>query len=120
LIFDPRSSRRGRLDLLVRWRGDGGVLSEGKGPRLAKALGVAMSKDGAVQVDVNGRTSIDRLYTVGRSTRPGRSQAIISAGDGAAVAIDILSAEAGEPFCARLIPTCALRPDWRRRPGRRS
>ena len=33
---------------------------------------------------------------VGRSTRPGRSQAIISAGDGARAALDILAREAGK------------------------
>ncbi len=36
------------------------------------------------------------MYVVGRSARPGRSQAIISAGDGAAAAIDILSREQGK------------------------
>ena len=38
------------------------------------------------------------MYVVGRSARPGRSQAIISAGDGAAAAIDILSRERSESF----------------------
>jgi thioredoxin reductase (NADPH) len=36
------------------------------------------------------------VYVVGRLARPGRSQAIISAGDGASAAIDILSKEKGE------------------------
>ena len=31
------------------------------------------------------------VYVIGRSARPTRSQAIISAGDGAAAALDILS-----------------------------
>ena len=39
---------------------------------------------------------VDGVYVVGRSSRPGRSQAIISAGDGAAAAIDILSREKDE------------------------
>ena len=34
---------------------------------------------------------MERVYAVGRLARPTRSQAIISAGDGAAAAIDILS-----------------------------
>jgi hypothetical protein len=33
---------------------------------------------------------------IGRSARPGRSQAIISAGDGARAALDILAREAGK------------------------
>jgi thioredoxin reductase (NADPH) len=36
------------------------------------------------------------VYAVGRQVRPDRSQAIISAGDGAAAAIDILSTVRGE------------------------
>lgn len=73
------------------------VLSEGKSPRLAQQLGLTF--DGAAVVtDKNGQTSRPGCYAVGRLTRPGRSQAIISAGDGAAVAIDILSREKGEDF----------------------
>ncbi len=45
--------------------------------------GSALTRDGA--------TEIDRLYVVGRTARPTRSQAIISAGDGAAAALDILA-----------------------------
>jgi thioredoxin reductase len=63
------------------------VLTEGKTAPLADALGVgsgsALTRDGA--------TEIDRLYVVGRTARPTRSQAIISAGDGAAAALDILA-----------------------------
>jgi thioredoxin reductase len=74
------------------------ILSEGKGPRLAKEIGLAPNADGAIEVDRNGRSAVADAYVVGRSVRPGRSQAIISAGDGAAAAIDILSREKGEPF----------------------
>jgi thioredoxin reductase len=49
-----------------------------------------------VVTDKNGRTSVPGVYAVGRSARPGRSQAIISAGDGAVVALDILSKEKGQ------------------------
>ena len=66
------------------------VIAEGKSARLAKALGLAMNEDG-VTVDRNYRAGIDGLYVVGRATRTGRSQAIISAGQGATAAIDILS-----------------------------
>jgi thioredoxin reductase len=72
------------------------ILSEGKGPRLAKQLGLAFDEAKGIAADRNARTSVDGVYVVGRSARPGRSQAIISAGDGAAAAIDILSRERGE------------------------
>jgi thioredoxin reductase (NADPH) len=74
------------------------VLSEGKGPRLAKQLGLAFDEANGIATDRNARSSLDGVYVVGRSARPGRSQAIISAGDGAAAAIDILSREKGENF----------------------
>jgi thioredoxin reductase (NADPH) len=74
------------------------ILSEGKGPRLAKQLGLAFDEATGIATDRNARSSIDGVYIVGRSARPGRSQAIISAGDGAAAAIDILSRARGENF----------------------
>jgi thioredoxin reductase len=70
------------------------VLTEGKNPELAPALGVETADDGVV-VDREYRSSVDRIYVVGRSARPQRSQAIISAGAGATAALDILSREAG-------------------------
>ena len=69
------------------------VLSEGKAPKLAKQLGLAFDDKTGIATDKNAKTSLDGVYVVGRSARPGRSQAIISAGDGAAAAIDILSRE---------------------------
>ena len=72
------------------------VLSEGKKPSLAPSLGLEMDDDRAVVVDRDGRTSVDRVYAVGRSARPNRSQAIISAGAGAAAALDILSVTEGK------------------------
>jgi thioredoxin reductase len=74
------------------------VLSEGKGPRLAKQLGLVFDEASGIATDRNARSSLEGVYIVGRSARPGRSQAIISAGDGAAAAIDILSREKGESF----------------------
>lgn len=50
----------------------------------------------AVEADRNGRTSVENAYVVGWATRPDKIQAIISAGDGAAAALDILSKEAGK------------------------
>ena len=73
------------------------VLSEGKSPRLAQQLGLKAEEGKALAVDINGRTSLEGVYAVGRLVRPDRSQAIISAGDGAAAAIDILSTVRGKP-----------------------
>jgi thioredoxin reductase (NADPH) len=66
-----------------------------KAASLATKLGVEATGDG-VDVDADHRTSVDRVYAVGRLARPNRSQAIISAGAGAVAALDILSREAGE------------------------
>ena len=74
------------------------VLSEGKAPKLAKLLGLDFDPTSGIATDKNAKTKLDGVYVVGRSARPGRSQAIISAGDGAAAAIDILSREKNENF----------------------
>ena len=71
------------------------VLSEGKAPKLAQQLGVRFEGAAAV-TDKNGQTSVPGVYAVGRLARPGRSQAIISAGDGAVAALDILTKERGQ------------------------
>ena len=73
------------------------VIAEGKAATIAKALGLEMQDDG-VTVSREYRTAIDGLYVVGRATRTGRSQAIISAGQGATAAIDILSRLKGADF----------------------
>jgi thioredoxin reductase (NADPH) len=72
------------------------VLSEGKAPKLAKQLGLVFDEKAGIATDKNAKSTLDGVYVVGRSSRPGRSQAIISAGDGAAAAIDILSREKQE------------------------
>lgn len=72
------------------------ILTEGKNPVLARSLGVAEDESGAITVDRDNRSSIDKVYVVGRSVRPKRSQAIISAGAGAVAAVDILAREKGE------------------------
>jgi thioredoxin reductase len=74
------------------------ILSEGKSPKHAKQLGLEFDEKSGIATDRNAKTKLDGIYVVGRSARPGRSQAIISAGDGAAAAIDILSREKGENF----------------------
>lgn len=72
------------------------ILSEGTRPELAKSLGVDVDDSGTIVVDRDYRTSMDRVYVVGRSARPKRSQAIISAGAGATAALDILAIESGQ------------------------
>jgi thioredoxin reductase (NADPH) len=73
------------------------ILSEGKSPRLAQQLGLRFDENNGLSVDINGKTAVPNVYAIGRLVRPKRSQAIISAGDGAAAAIDILSILKGEP-----------------------
>ncbi|MEM9036028.1 MAG: FAD-dependent oxidoreductase [Actinomycetota bacterium] len=71
------------------------VLSEGKSAPLAASLDLAQEGERVV-ADREGRTSLAGVYVIGRSARPARSQAIISAGDGAAAALDILSTIEGK------------------------
>ena len=73
------------------------ILSEGKSPRLAQQLGLTFDPRAGVEVDLNRQTAVPGVYAVGRLARPETSQAIISAGDGAAAAIDILSRVRGQP-----------------------
>ena len=62
-----------------------------------EALGLER-ENGVAAVDRNGRTSLENCYAIGWATRQSKIQAIISAGDGAAAALDILSKEKGEDF----------------------
>ena len=62
-----------------------------------RSVGVDQN-DGKAVVDNNGRTSVDNCYAIGWASRKDKIQAIISAGDGAAAAVDILSEQKGEPF----------------------
>lgn len=72
------------------------ILAGGKASQpLAGELGMEVH-DGRIAVDGEYRTTVARAYALGRLVRPDRSQAIISAGAGAAAALDILSREAGK------------------------
>ena len=73
------------------------ILTEGKNPVLAESLGLQKTEEGII-VDREYRSSLDRVYVVGRSARARRSQAIISAGAGATAAVDILSRETGKDY----------------------
>ena len=72
------------------------VLATGAKRELAKDLGCAFTDDGVVEVDVTMETSIDDAYATGAMVRTEEWQAIISAGDGAAAALNILSKEHGD------------------------
>jgi thioredoxin reductase (NADPH) len=80
--------------------GDYLILAAGPKTGLAAIanLGLSVDEKGYVAADRNGRTNVDKLYVAGWSTRPDKIQLQISAGDGAAAALDILSREKGKDF----------------------
>ena len=71
------------------------VLTTGRNRHLAEALGLEETELG-VRIDLNGRTSAENVYAGGNLAR-GITQAVISMGDGAAIALDILGREKGKP-----------------------
>ncbi|MDE2998899.1 MAG: FAD-dependent oxidoreductase [Gemmatimonadota bacterium] len=71
------------------------ILAAGTNVKLGVSIGLERGPDG-LECDRDGRTAVDGLYVVGWSTRLRKTQAIISAGQGASAALDILSIEAGE------------------------
>jgi len=73
------------------------VLATGADRSLAEDLGCAFDGD-LVEVDLSMETSVDDAYATGAMVRDQEWQAIISAGDGGAAALDILSKEEGEHF----------------------
>jgi thioredoxin reductase len=73
------------------------VLATGTDRSLAEGLGCAFDGD-VVDVDVDMATSVDGAYATGAMVRDQEWQAVISAGDGAAAALDILSEVKGEHF----------------------
>jgi thioredoxin reductase len=72
------------------------VIAAGPRSNLAASLGLTADERGFIIADRNGATNVAGVYAVGWSTRPDKVQAIISAGDGAAAALDILSREKGK------------------------
>ena len=74
------------------------VLATGADRSLAEDLGVAFTDEDVVDVDVTMETSHEGVYATGAMVRAEEWQAVISAGDGAAAALNILSTETGEPF----------------------
>jgi thioredoxin reductase (NADPH) len=74
------------------------VLATGANRDLAEDLGCAVTEDGVVDVDVSMETSIENAYATGAMVRAEEWQAVISAGDGAAAALNVLSSENGEHY----------------------
>ena len=74
------------------------VLATGANRDLAEDLGCAFTDEDVVDVDVTMETSVGDCYATGAMVRAEEWQAIISAGDGAAAALNILSKEKGEHF----------------------
>ena len=73
------------------------ILATGADRDLAEELGCSFS-DGVVDVDVTMETSIENVYATGAMVRKEEWQAVISAGDGAAAALNVLSKERGDHF----------------------
>ncbi len=74
------------------------VLATGANRDLAESLGCAFTDEGVVDVDVTMETSVEDAYATGAMVRAEEWQAIISAGDGAAAALNVLTKEEGEHF----------------------
>lgn len=74
------------------------ILATGANRDLADDLGCEFTDDGVVDVTVSMETSIQNVYATGAMVRPEEWQAVISAGDGAAAALHILTSEKGEHY----------------------
>jgi thioredoxin reductase (NADPH) len=74
------------------------VLATGADRELATDLGCETTEEDVVDVDVTMETSVTDVYATGAMVRAEEWQAIISAGDGAAAALNILTKEKGEHF----------------------
>jgi thioredoxin reductase (NADPH) len=74
------------------------VLATGADRELAEDLGCDFTDEDVVDVDVSMETSVADAYATGAMVRAEEWQAVISAGDGAAAALNILSKEKGEHF----------------------
>jgi thioredoxin reductase len=74
------------------------VLATGADRSLAESLGCTFTDEDVVDVDVTMETSVEDAYATGAMVRAEEWQAVISAGDGAAAALNILTKEKGEHF----------------------
>jgi thioredoxin reductase len=74
------------------------VLATGANRDLAAELGCGFTDEDVVDVDVTMETTVEDAYATGAMVRAEEWQAIISAGDGAAAALNVLTKEKGEHF----------------------
>ncbi|WP_408959862.1 FAD-dependent oxidoreductase [Natrinema sp. 74] len=74
------------------------VLATGANRDLAEELGCDLTEEGPVDVGVSMETSVDGAYATGAMVRAEEWQAAIAVGDGAAAALNILSAVKGEHY----------------------
>jgi thioredoxin reductase len=74
------------------------VLATGADRDLAETIGCEFDDDGTVSATISMETSVDDCYATGAMVRDQEWQAVISAGDGGAAALDVLSKEEGEHF----------------------
>ena len=74
------------------------VIATGHNREIAKNLGCAINEDGCIQVDSVNKTNFENVYAAGWCVHWKVNQAIIAAGEGAAIGIDILSNEKGANF----------------------
>ncbi|ELY67261.1 NAD(P)/FAD-dependent oxidoreductase [Natronococcus jeotgali] len=74
------------------------VLATGANRDLADELGCSLTNEDVVDADVTMETSVENAYATGAMIRAEEWQAVISAGDGAAAALNILTKEKGEHF----------------------
>ncbi|WP_256684191.1 FAD-dependent oxidoreductase [Halococcus qingdaonensis] len=74
------------------------ILATGADRDLADEMGCAFTDEDIVDVDVTMETTVADAYATGAMVRAEEWQAVISAGDGAAAALNILTKEKGEHF----------------------
>ncbi|WP_075938349.1 FAD-dependent oxidoreductase [Halosegnis longus] len=74
------------------------VLATGANRDLAEGLECTFTDEDIVDVDVTMETSVENAYATGGMVRAEEWQAVISAGDGAAAALNILTKEKGEHY----------------------
>lgn len=74
------------------------VLATGFDADVAQSLGLEAGEAAPIRADLNGRTSRPRVYAGGSLVRGSKTQVATGVGDGAAIALDILSHARGKPF----------------------